>query len=74
MHDTIRLIFGVIIILSQVVSRLCKQAGFGGLQTNHSLRKIVATKLFKEGINEQIIMEQTRIILHKELDCTRGMI
>jgi len=46
-------------MLSKVVSRLCKMAGFKGYFTNHSLRATAATRLFDADIDEQLIMAKT---------------
>ncbi|XP_033752677.1 uncharacterized protein KIAA1958-like [Pecten maximus] len=46
-------------ILQQTVKRLCEQAGFQGLFTNHSLRATAATRLYSAGIDEQLISEKT---------------
>ena len=45
--------------LSQVVSKICKNAGIGGFRTNHSLRTSAACRLYEQGIEEQLIQEQT---------------
>lgn len=45
--------------LSKTVSELCKNGDIGGRKTNHSLRATCATRMFDEGIEEQIIMERT---------------
>ena len=45
--------------LSQTVKRLFQTAGIGGFKTNHSLRVTTATRLFKSGIDEQLIMSRT---------------
>jgi len=41
------------------VKCLCQKAGIGGYKTNHSLRVTVATRLFQNGMDEQLIMERT---------------
>lgn len=45
--------------LQTVVGKLCKQAGFEGRYTNHSLRASAATRLYHAGIDEQLIVEKT---------------
>ena len=42
--------------LSRTVARLCKSAGIPGYKTNHSLRVTCATRLFQNGVDEQLIM------------------
>ena len=54
--------------LSQTVGRLCKQAGIHGFKTNHSLRVTSATRLFQNGVDEQIIMSHTG---HRSVDGVR---
>ena len=46
-------------ILGCVVKRLCASAGLQGHFTNHSLRATAATRLFKAGVDEQLIMQRT---------------
>ena len=45
--------------LAGTVKRLCSLAGIVGKKTNHSLRATAATRLFQEGIDEQLIMNVT---------------
>ena len=45
--------------LSQTVKRLCETAGISGYKTNYSLRVTSATRLFKNGLDEQLIMSRT---------------
>lgn len=45
--------------LQNTVGRLCKGAGLDGFYTNHSLRATAATRLFEEGVDEQLISEKT---------------
>ena len=45
--------------LSSVVSRMCKEAGFAGFFSNHSLRATAATRLFDQNTDEQLIMMKT---------------
>ena len=55
--------------LQRPVSELCKTAGVSGFKTNHSLRVTTATRLFQNGLDEQLIMERTG---HRSLDRVRG--
>lgn len=55
--------------LSQIVGRLCKQAGISGYKTNHSLRVTSATRLFQNGIDEQLIMSHTG---HRSIEGVRS--
>lgn len=45
--------------LSTTVKRLCNLVGIEGFKSNHSLRATCATRLFNEGVDEQIIMSRT---------------
>ena len=45
--------------LDNTVSYLRKSAGIEGYKTNHSLRVMIATRLFQAGIDKQLIMERT---------------
>ena len=45
--------------LHTMISSICTTAGIGGYKTNHSLRATSATRLYHEGIDEQLIMERT---------------
>ena len=45
--------------LRSTVSKLCQNGGIDGYKTNHSLRVTAATRLFHEGIDEQLIKERT---------------
>ena len=47
--------------LSTIVANLCKKAGLSGYFTNHSLRATAASRLYQNGIEEQLIQEQTGI-------------
>lgn len=38
---------------------MCKQAGFEGFYSNHSLRATATTRLFNQGVDEQLICETT---------------
>ena len=46
-------------VLSQTVKTLCSSARIEGHYTNHSLRRICATRLFNEGANDDEIMTVT---------------
>jgi len=37
----------------------CKNAGFQGYYTNHSLRATAATRLYNAGMDEQLVAEKT---------------
>ena len=45
--------------LRNAVRDMCHNAGLPGYYTNHSLRSTAATKLYRKGVDEQIIMEIT---------------
>ena len=45
--------------LEKVVKEMCKKAGFSGKKTNHSLRASSATRMYAEGLDEQLICERT---------------
>ena len=45
--------------LGNTVKRMCASAGIEGHKTNHSLRSTCATRLFEQGVDEQLIMERT---------------
>ena len=45
--------------LQNTINRLCKEAGFSGFYTNHSLRATTASRLYANGVDEQLIMERT---------------
>jgi len=55
--------------LANTVKRLCQKAGITGHKTNHSLRVTAATRLFHEGLDEQLIMERTG---HRSMDGVRA--
>ena len=55
--------------LSKTVNRLCVKGGVGGYKSNHSLRVTAATRLFHNGIDEQLIMERTG---HRSSDGVRA--
>ena len=46
----------------------CTQAGFKGFGTNHSGKVTCATELFKNNVDEQLIMRQTG---HRSTDAVR---
>ena len=41
------------------VMNMCEMANIPGYKTNHSLRATTATRLYSEGIDEQLVMECT---------------
>ncbi len=45
--------------LQKMTKTMCLQGGIEGFKTNHSLRATAATRLYKEGVDEQLIMERT---------------
>ena len=45
--------------LSKTVGRLCKDAGVEGFKTNHSLRATATSRLYRAGVDEQLVMERT---------------
>ena len=45
--------------LSEMVPQLCTKAGITGHKTSHSLPATCATRLYQEGVDEQLIMENT---------------
>ncbi len=45
--------------LAKTVKRLCEQGGISGFKTNYSLRVTSATRLFQQGVDEQLIMTRT---------------
>lgn len=54
--------------LSGIVKKFCDKAGFQGYFTNHSGKVTCATELFKQNIDEQLIMKQTG---HRSQDAVR---
>ena len=56
-------------VLSNMVNRMCLKAGITGYKTNHSLRATTASRLYHEGVDEQLIMERTG---HRSLDGIRS--
>ncbi len=55
--------------LAATVKRLCEKAGIIGYKTNHSLCVTAATRLFRSGMDEQLIMERTG---HRSTDGVRA--
>ena len=55
--------------LHNMMKKMCEEAGIEGYKTNHSLRATAATRLFNEGIEEQLIMERTG---HHSIDGVRS--
>ena len=45
--------------LRNTVRELCKKAGIDGFRTNHSLRSSSATRMYGDGVPEQVIQEVT---------------
>lgn len=45
--------------LASFTKEICAKAGLQGYFTNHSLRATTATRLFNEGVDEQLIMMKT---------------
>ncbi|XP_013380784.1 zinc finger MYM-type protein 2 [Lingula anatina] len=45
--------------LSNFTRETCEKAGLKGFYTNHSLRATTATRLFRRGVDEQLIMTKT---------------
>ena len=45
--------------LDKTVAQMCSAAGIIGFKTNHSLCVTLATRLFQEGVDEQLIMAMT---------------
>lgn len=54
--------------LAHIVKNFCEKAGFQGYFTNHSGKVTCATELFKQNIDEQLIMKQTG---HRSQDAVR---
>ena len=42
-----------------MVQNMCQSAEITGHKTNHSLRATTASRLFHQGVDEQLIMERT---------------
>ena len=51
------------------MARMCSAAGMIGFKTNHSLHVTLATRPFKEGVDEQLIMAK---IGHRSTDGVRS--
>lgn len=45
--------------LGTLMKRMCENAGIQGNKRNHSLRATCATRLYRAGVDEQLIMEKT---------------
>ena len=45
--------------LSEMVPQLCTKTGITGRKTNHLLRATCATRVYQEGVDEQLLMEKT---------------
>ena len=56
-------------LLSNMVHKMCLRAGVSGYKTNHSLRATTASRLYHEGVDEQLIMERTG---HHSIDGIRS--
>lgn len=46
-------------MLKNYVGNMCKKADIKGYKTNHSLRATAATRLYLNGVDEQLVMERT---------------
>ena len=57
-------------MLATTVKRLCRKAGISGYKTNHSLRVTAATRLFREGLDEQLIITD-HVDLLMQLECIK---
>ena len=55
--------------IQKTIPRVCMIAGAGRFKTNHSLRVTAASRLYQEGLDEQLIMER---IGHRSLDGVRA--
>ena len=55
--------------LKNFMKNLCKQAGIQGFKTNHSLCATAATRLYSEGVDEQLVMERTG---HRSIEGVRS--
>jgi len=55
--------------LTTMVKEMCKAAGITGFRTNHSLCATTTTRLYRAGVDEQLIMERTG---HRSLDGVRS--
>ena len=45
--------------LQSVVKDVCQKAGLPGFYTNHNLRSTSATRMYRDGVDEQVIQEVT---------------
>ena len=54
--------------LQSKLNNMCKQAGIGGNNTNHSLRAASATQMYDSGVPEKLIQERTG---HRSLEALR---
>ena len=45
--------------IEKIVKEMCNKIGLTGRRTNHSLRASTATRLFEQGVDEQLICEKT---------------
>lgn len=45
--------------LSKLMTKMCMQAKINGFKTNHSLRATAASRLYHQGVDDQLIMERT---------------
>ena len=48
---------------------MCSKAGISGFKTNHSLPATSATRLYHQGVDEQLIMERTG---HRSIESVRS--
>ena len=55
--------------LQKMISTMCSKAGISGYKTNHSLRATNATRLYHQGVDEQLIMKRTG---HRSLERVRS--
>ena len=55
--------------LQKMMQNMCKRTSISGYKTNYSLRATTATRLFREGVDEQLIMERTG---HQSVDGVRS--
>ena len=55
--------------LGNTVARMCKAAGIKGFKTNHSLRATATSRLYRSGVDEQLVMERTG---HRSIEGVRS--
>ena len=55
--------------LNKMMSSICSLGGIKGFKTNHSLRATSATRLYQQGVDEQLIMERTG---HRSIEGVRS--